>query len=157
MIVLVFTIVASEGLHDTSGEKLPLPVVLYLDHESHGLVLVLEPVSHGPGHVKADPSLGGSVLHHRVQHHLGGGDEAGVAELEPEHRDPQLALSAQAKLVEAELGGVHLDLGARSVVRESDFIEEDVNFWILGTLQQKFILSSDVTCRITSYKISHLP
>ena len=146
----LLTIVASEGLHDTTGEQLPLPVVLYLDHEGHGPVLVLEPVSHRPGHVKADPSLGDSVLHHRVQHHLGGGADAGVAELQPEHRDPQLALPAQAELVQAELGGVHLDLGARSVARESDFIEEDVNFWILGTLQQKSLFSSDVTCRMTS-------
>ena len=146
----IITIVASEGLHDTPGEQFPLSVVLHSDHESHGPVLVLEPVRHRPGHVEADPSLGGSVLHHGVQHHLGGGADAGVAKLEPEHRDPQLALPAAAELVEAELSSVDLDLGTRSVSRESDFIEEDVNLWILGTLQEQSLFPSDVTCRFSS-------
>ena len=139
------TIIAGDSLHDTPGEQLPLPVVLHLDHQGHGPVLVPVPVSHRPSHVEADPSLRCAVLHHGVEHDLGGGADARVAELEPEHGDPQLGLPAPAELVKTELGSVHLDLGARPVGREADFIKENVDLWILRTLQKQPLFASDVT------------
>ena len=145
-----YTIVAGECLHDTPGEQFPLPVVLHPDHEGHGLVLVPVPVSYSSGHVEADPALGAAVLHHGVEHDLGGGADARVAELEPEHRDPQLGVPAPAELVKTKLGSIHLDLGARPIGREADFIEENVHLWILRTLQKQPIFASGVTYRLSS-------
>ena len=83
-------------------------------------------------------------------HNLGGGADAEVAELEPEHCYPQLAFPATGKLVEAKLSSIHLDLITQSVWRESDFKEEILNLGILRTLQEQSLFTSKVTCRFTS-------
>ena len=92
---MALTFVARECLHEWPSEQLPLPVVLHPDHEGHGPVWVLVPVRHRPRHVEADPALAFTVLHDRVEHDLGGGADARVTELEPEHGEAQLGLPAQ--------------------------------------------------------------
>ena len=64
------TIVTIECLYETIGVDLPLPVVLHLDHERHGSVLVRVPVTHSSSHVQADPPRFGTISNNGIQHYL---------------------------------------------------------------------------------------